>query len=127
MGVSVHTSTIFQSLHKDNLYAQVVRKKPLLKRNNLKSYMKFVTKHVAKGFLIRWNKNWASWSRLKELHLVEVQNTISPGQYHPNCQAWWCQHQVMRMHHINRDWEACQDCEDDEWCKVQVNPRGKPV
>ncbi|MGH0191136.1 UNVERIFIED_CONTAM: hypothetical protein FKN15_057523 [Acipenser sinensis] len=46
MGVSVHTSTVSQSLHKAGLYRRVARKKPLLKKPHLKSHIDFVKKHV---------------------------------------------------------------------------------
>ena len=46
MGVSVHTSTISRSLHKAGLYGRVARKKPLLKKPNLKARMEFVKKYV---------------------------------------------------------------------------------
>ena len=46
MGVSVHQSTISHSIHKAGLSGQVGRKKPLLKKMNLKVRMEFVKKHL---------------------------------------------------------------------------------
>ena len=46
MGVSVHQSTISCSLHKTDLYGQVARKKPLLKKTHLKARMEFTKKHL---------------------------------------------------------------------------------
>ena len=45
MGVRVHQSTIFRSLHKAGLYGQVARRKPLLKKTHLKARMEFAKNH----------------------------------------------------------------------------------
>ena len=46
MGETVHSTTVAQVFHKSKLYGRVAKRKPLLKKANIKSHLKFAQRHV---------------------------------------------------------------------------------
>lgn len=46
MGAKVHKSTISRTLHKNNLYGRVARRKPFLKKSHITARLRFARKHL---------------------------------------------------------------------------------
>uniref|UniRef100_A0A8C4N701 Transposase n=1 Tax=Eptatretus burgeri TaxID=7764 RepID=A0A8C4N701_EPTBU len=75
-GVSVHQSTISQSLHKADLYGQVARKKPLLKNAHLKAHMEFVKKYLQDTAGMRRKVLWSDEMKIEVFGVT------------PKCYVW---------------------------------------
>ena len=67
MGVSVHQSTISQSLHKAGLSGQEARKKLLLKKTYLKARMEFVKKYLNDTAGMRRKVLWSDETKIELL------------------------------------------------------------
>jgi transposase len=64
-GTEVHKSTISRVLHKDGLHGRVSRKKPLLKKNHIKAYLKFAKRHREEPIQFWQNVLWSDETKIE--------------------------------------------------------------
>ena len=95
MREAVHAATIAQVLHKPKLCWRVAKKRPLLKKDHMKSHLEFAQRHVG-DFKVNWKK--VLWSDEKKLSFVaKTKHCASPQTHHLHHEAWWWQCHALGM------------------------------
>lgn len=58
----------------------------------VKRHRKDLPDHEKQNDLFWWDIDWTLWSECQAPCKKETRHCLIPGQYHPNCGAWWRQH-----------------------------------